>query len=107
MAKSVSAHSGAGLLLAPTAAELATLPTPRQWIVQNRFRQVPIGRHPLTGQALFGEVRCMLGLQPNRAPWVMAWILRCSTNGIATMTGRQSVPGEGMTLLYFDTGDDG
>ncbi len=107
VAKSVSAHSGAGLLLAPTSAELAALPRPRQWIVQNRFRQVPIGRHPLTGQALFGEVRCMLGLQPNRAPWVMAWILRCSTNGIATMTGRQSVPGEGMTLLYFDTADDG
>ncbi|HEY8681534.1 MAG TPA: hypothetical protein VIM06_00040 [Rhodanobacter sp.] len=103
VAKSVNGHSGTGLLLAPTVAELQALPIPRQWIVQNKFRQVPIGSHPLTGQPLFGEVRCMLGLQQGRAPWVMAWILRCSTNGIATMTGRQTVPGEGMTLLYFDT----
>jgi|GEM_PF-2061749 len=103
VAKSVSGHSGIGLLLAPTAAELEALPTPRQWIVQNKFRQVPIGQHPVTRQPLFGEVRCLLGLQPDRAPWVMAWILRCSTNGNATMTGRQTVPGEGMTLLYFDT----
>jgi hypothetical protein len=103
VAKSVSGHSGAGLLLRPTAAELAALPTPRQWIVQNRFRQVPIGTHPLTRQPLFGEVRCLLGLQPGQPPWVMAWILRCSTDGIATMTGRQTAPGEGMTLLYFDS----
>jgi len=102
VAKSVSGHSGNGLLLNPSPAELAALPGPRQWIVQNKFRQVPIGQHPLTGQALFGEIRCMLGLQPGRKPWVMAWILRCSTNGIATMSGRQSAPGEGMTLLYFN-----
>ncbi len=103
VAKSVGGHSGSGLLLAPTPAELAALPVPRQWIVQNKFRQVPIGQHPVTGQALFGEIRCMLGLQPGRKPWVMAWILRCSTNGIATLSGRQTAPGEGMTLLYFDS----
>ncbi len=103
VAKSVSGHSGNGLLLTPTAAQLQALPTPRQWIVQKRFRQVPVGQHPLTRQPLFGEVRCMLGLQPGRAPWVMAWILRCSTDGVATMSGRQTAPGEGMTLLYFDS----
>ena len=102
VAKAVGGHSGSGLLLAPTAEQLAALPTPRQWIVQNRFRQVPVGRHPDTGRPLFGEVRCMLGLEPGRPPWVMAWILRLSTNGIATLTGRQTVPGEGMTMLYFD-----
>ncbi|MFC5526351.1 hypothetical protein ACFPPA_11465 [Rhodanobacter ginsengisoli] len=103
VAKSVGGHSGSGLLLAPTPAELAALPGPRQWIVQNKFRQVPIGQHPVTGRALFGEIRCMLGLQPGRKPWVMAWILRCSTDGIATLSGRQTAPGEGMTLLYFDS----
>lgn len=104
VAKSVGGHSGNGLLLAPTASELAALPGPRQWIVQNRFRQVPIGRHPLSAQPLFGEVRCMLGLRAGQPPWVMAWMLRCSTNGVATLTGRQTAPGEGLTLLYFDTG---
>lgn len=104
VAKSVSGHSGNGLLLNPTSAELQALPMPRQWIVQNKFRQVPIGKHPLTLQPLFGEVRCLLALQDGKAPWVMAWIFRCSTNGIATMSGRQTLPGEGMTLLYFDTG---
>jgi len=103
VAKSVSGHSGIGLLLNPTAAQLQALPTPRQWIVQNRFKQVPIGKHPITDQPLFGEVRCLLALQDGKAPWVMAWIFRCSTNGIATMSGRQTRPGEGMTLLYFDT----
>ena len=102
VAKSVGGHSGSGLLLAPTATELAALPTPRRWIVQKKFRQVPIGCHPLSRQPLFGEVRCMLGLRPGQPPWVMAWMLRCSTNGIATLTGRQTGPGEGMTLLYFD-----
>lgn len=102
VAKAVGGHSGSGLLLTPTAEQLAALPTPRQWIVQNRFRQTPIGVHPDTGQPLFGEVRCMLGLEQDRPPWVMAWILRLSTNGIATLTGRQTVPGEGMTMLYFD-----
>ena len=105
VAKSVSGHSGIGLLLNPTAAQLQALPTPRQWIVQNRFKQVPIGKHPITDQPLFGEVRCLLALQDGKAPWVMAWIFRCSTNGIATMSGRQTRPGEGMTLLYFDTRD--
>ena len=71
--------------------------------MQNRFCQVPVGQHRLTRQPLFGEVRCMLGLQPGRAPWVMAWILRCSTDGVATMSGRRTAPGEGMTLLYFDS----
>lgn len=104
VAKAVGGHSGSGLLLAPTAEQLRALPTPRQWIVQNRFRQVPIGQHPETGAPLFGEVRCMLGLRPGRPPWVMAWILRLSTNGIATLSGRHTVPGEGMTLLYFDHG---
>jgi hypothetical protein len=102
VAKSVAGHSGGGLLLAPTAAELRALPTPRQWIVQNKFQQVPIGCHPHSQQPLFGEVRCMLGLRPGQPPWIMAWLLRCSTNGIATLTGRQTAPGEGMTLLYFD-----
>ena len=102
VAKAVGGHSGGGLLLAPTPEQLAALPTPRQWIVQNRFRQVPIGAHPDTQQPLFGEVRCMLGLAENRAPWVMAWIMRLSTDGIATMSGRKTVPGEGMTALYFD-----
>lgn len=101
VAKSVGGHSGSGLLLAPTAAELQALPMPRQWIVQNKFRQVPIGCHPVSRQPLFGEVRCMLGLRPGQPPWIMAWMLRCSTNGIATLTGRQTAPGEGMTLLYF------
>lgn len=105
VAKSIGGHSGSGLLLAPTATELEALPTPRQWIVQNRFRQLPIGHHPVTGQPLFGELRCMLGLRDGQAPWVMAWILRMSTDGIATMTGRQMRPGEGMTLLYFDRAD--
>lgn len=103
VAKSVGGHSGSGLLLAPTAEELQALPTPRQWIVQNKFRQVPIGQHPVTRQPLFGEVRCMLGLRENQPPWVMAWILRCSTNGVATLTGRRTQPGEGMTMLYFDS----
>lgn len=103
VAKAVGGHSGSGLLLSPTPAQLAALPTPRQWIVQNRFRQVPIGAHPQSRQPLFGEVRCMLGLAEGRAPWVMAWIMRLSTNGIATLTGRQTAPGEGMTMLYFDT----
>jgi hypothetical protein len=102
VAKAVAGHSGSGLLLAPTAEQLAALPTPRQWIVQNRFRQTPIGVHPDTGKPLFGEVRCMLGVEPGRPPWVMAWILRLSTNGIATLTGRHTLPGEGMTMLYFD-----
>lgn len=102
VAKSVGGHSGSGLLLNPTAAELSALPRPRQWIVQNKFRQVPIGHHPGSGQPLFGEIRCMLGLQAGRRPWVMAWILRCSTDGIATMSGRRTTAGEGMTLLYFD-----
>jgi hypothetical protein len=101
VAKSVGGHSGSGLLLAPTAAQLRALTTPRQWIVQNRFRQVPIGRHPVSGQPLFGELRCMLGLRDGYAPWVMGWMLRLSTNGIATMSGRHTRPGEGMTLLYF------
>ena len=105
VAKAVGGHSGSGLLLAPTPEQLAALPTPRQWIVQNRFSQVPIGAHPETAQPLFGEVRCMLGLSADRPPWVMAWILRLSTNGIATLTGRRTLPGEGMTMLYFDTGD--
>lgn len=103
VAKSVGGHSGSGLLLTPTPAQLRALPTPRQWIVQNKFRQLPIGQHPLTRQPLFGEVRCMLGLRDGQPPWVMAWILRCSNDGIATMTGRQTAPGEGMTLLYFDS----
>lgn len=103
VAKAVGGHSGSGLMLAPTREQLSGLPGPRQWIVQNRFRQTPIGVHPATGQPLFGEVRCMLGLRPGHAPWVMAWILRLSTNGIATLTGRHTLPGEGMTLLYFDT----
>lgn len=102
VAKPVQGHSSHGVLLNPDPDELAALPGPRQWIVQRKFRQVPIARHPLTGQALFGEIRCMLGLRPGQPPWVMAWILRCSTNGIATMTGRDSAPGEGMTLLYFN-----
>jgi hypothetical protein len=34
----------------------------------------------------------------------MALILRCSNDGIATLTGRQTAPGEGMTLLYFNGG---
>lgn len=102
VAKAVGGHSGSGLLLAPTAEQLAALPTPRQWIVQNKFRQVPIGQHPVTGQPLFGEVRCMLGLAEGRPPWVMAWIMRLSTNGIATLSGRKTAPGEGMTMLYFD-----
>jgi hypothetical protein len=105
VAKSVGGHSGAGLLLNPTVAQLSALPTPRQWIVQNKFRQVSVGKHPITDQPLFGEVRCLLALQDGKAPWVMAWIFRCSTNGIATMSGRRTLPGEGMTLLYFDTSD--
>lgn len=104
VAKSVGGHSGHGLLLSPTPAQLQALPTPRQWIVQRKFRQLPIGLHAHTGQPLFGEIRCMLGLRDGQPPWVMAWILRLSTNGIATMTGRQSAPGEGMTLLYFEHG---
>ena len=104
VAKSVGGHSGSGLLLAPTVEELQALPTPRQWIVQNRFRQRPIGRHPVTGQPLYGELRCMLGLHEGQPPWVMAWILRLSTNGIATMSGRQTLAGEGMTILYFEDG---
>ncbi len=63
VAKSVSGHSGAGLLLNPTRAELQALPTPRQWIVQNKFRQVPMGQHPITHEPLFGEIRCLLALQ--------------------------------------------
>lgn len=106
VAKPVNGHSGEGLLLAPTAEQLAMLPSPRQWIVQKKFRQLPIGQHPLSGQPLFGEVRCMLGLRDDQPPWVMAWILRCSSNGIATMTGRQNAPGEGMTLLYFNREDE-
>ena len=104
VAKSVGGHSGSGLLLAPTADELEALPVPRQWIVQRRFRQRPIGNHPLTRQPLFGEVRCMLGLRPGQPPWVMAWIIRLSNNGIATLSGRQTQPGEGMTVLYFEAG---
>lgn len=104
VAKPVHGHSGSGLLLAPTREQLQALPTPRQWIVQNRFRQVPIGEHPHTRQPLFGEVRCMLGLRDGAPPWVMAWTLRLSTNGIATMSGRDSAPGEGLTLLYFEPG---
>ncbi|MCW8808503.1 MAG: hypothetical protein OQK79_10360 [Rhodanobacter sp.] len=103
VAKSVHGHSGVGVLLTPTAAQLAALPSPRQWIVQKKFRQIPIGQHSASQQLLFGEVRCLLGLRPGRAPWVMAWILRCSINGNATLTGRQTAPGEGMCLLYFDT----
>ena len=105
VAKSVGGHSGSGLLLAPTIEDLEALPTPRQWIVQNRFRQLPIGRYPVTGQPLFGELRCMLGLRDGQPPWVMAWILRLSNNGIATLTGRDTRPGEGMTLLYFEEGE--
>jgi hypothetical protein len=104
VAKSVGGHSGSGLLLTPTAADLQALPTPRQWIVQNKFRQVPIGEHPDTRKPLFGELRCMLGLRPGEEPWLMALILRCSNDGIATLTGRQTAPGEGMTLLYFNGG---
>ncbi|MEI7037942.1 hypothetical protein [Fulvimonas yonginensis] len=44
----------------------------------------------------------MLGLRDGQPPWVMAWILRLSTDGIATMTGRDTRPGEGMSLLYFE-----
>lgn len=105
VAKAADGHSGNGLLLAPTTAQLIELPRPRRWIVQRRFRQRPIGQHADTGQPLFGELRCMLGLGGNRPPWVMAWILRLSTDGIATLTGRQTVPGEGMTMLYFEQGD--
>lgn len=102
VAKAVHGHSGSGLLLNPSADDLAALPGPRRWIVQRKFRQVPIACHPLTQQPLFGEIRCMVGLQAGRKPWVMAWIVRCSTNGIATLTGREAVRGEGMTLLYFN-----
>jgi hypothetical protein len=75
--------------------------------VQNKFKQVPIGKHPITDEPLFGEVRCLLALRDGEAPWVMAWIFRCSTNGVATMSGRKTRPGEGMTLLYFDTAERG
>ncbi|MEO7072643.1 MAG: hypothetical protein ABI300_06605 [Rhodanobacter sp.] len=101
VAKAVNAHSGNGVLLHPAAAQLSALPGPRQWIVQQRFRQVSIAHHPQTRQALFGEIRCMLGLRPGCKPWVMAWLVRASTDGIATMTGRNTAPGEGLTLLYF------
>ncbi len=103
VAKPVGGHSGQGLLLAPTTTQLRSLPRPRQWIVQRRFRQRPLGRHPQTGQLLFGELRCMLGLRAGKAPWVMAWLMRCSTDGVATLTGRRTAPGEGLTLLYFDS----
>ena len=105
VAKAVDGHSGSGLLLAPTATQLIELPRPRRWIVQRRFRQRPLGQHADTGQPLYGELRCMLGLNGDGPPWVLAWILRLSTNGIATLSGRQTVPGEGMTMLYFEQGD--
>lgn len=103
VAKAVAGHSGQGLRLHPTEAELDALPAPRQWIVQRRFRQRPIGTHPDTGAPLFGEIRCLLGLAAGQAPWVMAWMLRLSVDGVATLAGRHTQPGEGMTMLYFDT----
>lgn len=105
VAKAAEGHSGSGLLLTPTATQLLELPRPRRWIVQRRFRQQPIGHHADTGQPLYGELRCMLGLRGDDPPWVMAWILRLSIDGIATLSGRQTVPGEGMTMLYFEQGD--
>lgn len=104
VAKATGGHSGSGLLLDPTPAELAALPRPRQWIVQRRFKQLPLGRHAVTGTPLYGELRCMLGLHAGTPPWLMACILRLSTNGIATLSGRSTQPGEGMSLLYFDQG---
>lgn len=104
VAKAADGHSGHGLLLHPTAAQLAALPRPRQWLVQRRFKQLPLGRHAITGTPLYGELRCMLGLRAGVPPWLMACILRLSTNGIATLSGRTTQPGEGMSLLYFDHG---
>jgi hypothetical protein len=104
VAKPVGGHSGSGLLLHPSREQLAALPPGRKWLVQNRFRQVPIGQHPATGKPLFGELRCLIGLRPNAHPWVMAMILRCSVNGIATLSGRVTEAGEGMSLLYLPDG---
>jgi len=102
IAKAAGGHSGEGLLLDPTPEQLRALGKARQWIVQRRFQQRPVGLHSITRTPLFGEIRCMVGLAPGRQPWLMALMLRCSVNGIATLSGRDAPqPGEGMTPLYL------
>ncbi len=89
-------------MLKPTLADVAALSRPRQWIAQKRFNQVPIG-YSASNVPLFGEIRCLLGIKPDQPPWVMAWILRLSENGIATILGREKLPDEGIALLYFES----
>ena len=103
VAKPVTAHSGEGLIFDPTIDQLRALSRPRQWLIQRRFEPLPMGKTP-DGAPLFGEIRCMLGLRPGQAPWVMVWIVRLSRNGVATMTGRATTAEEGMSLLYFPEG---
>ncbi len=97
--KASNSWGGAQVRLDVDAAQLDALPDAARWIVQPRYRALPL-LQARDGAPLLAELRVMLALEGGAAPWVAARMARVSRGPVAGARFWRGLPGEGACPLY-------
>ena len=97
--KAIESHAGVDVNLHVTAAALAELESPENWIVQPKYKPLPLFRSS-GGAPIFGEIRCMVLLRDGCEPWVAARLARLSGGEKVSISSQLGAEGEGLTVLH-------
>lgn len=102
--KAMHSFGGKAVLLHITERELDQLARPEDWLVQPRYKSVPLAVAS-DGASVFGEIRCIVALQRGVAPWTAVRFARLFRGGMASSSSWTGAPGEGVAVVYGPPAD--
>lgn len=97
--KAVESHAGVDVNLHVTEEVLNSLEAPESWIVQPKYKPLPLFESS-TGEPIFGEIRCMVLLRAGAAPWLAGRFARLSGGEKVSVSSQLGAEGEGITVLH-------
>lgn len=99
VAKHIHSYAGRGIRLHLDDADLATLESPEEWVVQPRFKPMSL-LNARDGAPLYGEIRCVVALPAGRVPWTVCRLARMTRGPLASAASWSGLPGEGAVPVY-------
>jgi DNA-binding transcriptional LysR family regulator len=97
--KAIDSHGGVDVNLQVTQAALEALDHPEKWIVQPKYKPLPLFEAS-TGKPIFGEIRCMVLLREGSEPWLAGRMVRLSGGEKVSVSSQLGTEGEGVTVLH-------